>query len=98
MTFVSQNFRVFSRAMSLVPEVCPIPQNTSHTYETGFVACAEDERQRIRPDRGLESTVKDSTTRPYQSDQMNFTPLNANSKLSTIANGIDIESPKTSAQ
>jgi hypothetical protein len=32
MTFVSQNFRVFPRAMSLVPEVCPISQNTSHTY------------------------------------------------------------------
>jgi hypothetical protein len=32
MTFLSQNFRVFPRAMSLVPEVCPISQNTSHTY------------------------------------------------------------------
>ena len=32
MSFLSQNFRVFARAMSFVPELCSSSQNTSHTY------------------------------------------------------------------
>ena len=36
MTFFSQNFRVFPRAMSLVPEPCSSSQNTSHTYVSTF--------------------------------------------------------------
>ena len=45
-----------------------------------------------------ENAVKDSTTRLYQSNKMYFTKLKANNYMSTVANGIDIESLKAQAR